>query len=58
MTKLSNGTVRPSLPHSSDLATVPHPVVSPTEGRDASGRFASANPWAGAAKWRALIADE
>jgi hypothetical protein len=32
-------------------------VVSPTEGRDASGRFASANPWAGAAKWRALIAD-
>jgi hypothetical protein len=57
MTKLSNGAMRPSLPHSSDLATVPHPVVSPTVGRDHAGRFASANPWAGAAKWRSLIAD-
>jgi hypothetical protein len=57
MSERSHGAMRPSLPRSSDLATVAEPVASPTAGRDAQGRFAAANPWAAAAKWRSLIAE-
>lgn len=53
----SHGAARPTLPRSSDLATVPEAERVPTEGRDANGRFASGNPWAGGAKWRSLIAE-
>jgi len=53
----SHGAARPTLPRSSDLTTVPEPVVSPSAGRGPDGRFAAANPWAAGAKWRSLIAE-
>jgi hypothetical protein len=57
MSEHSHGKMRPSLPRSSDLAAVPEAEQRPTEGRDASGRFTSGNPWAPGAKWRSLIAE-
>jgi len=53
----SHGAARPTLPRSGDLATVPAAEHSRTEGRDAHGRFTSANPWSGASKWRALVSE-
>ena len=57
MSERSHGKMRPSLPRASDLATVPEADEAPTAGRDASGRFASGNPWAAGAKWRSLVAE-
>jgi len=41
--ELSHGKARPTLPRSSDLASVPQTVHEPSRGRDAQGRFTSAN---------------
>lgn len=56
-TRRSHDVARTELPRSSELATVPEPERTRTEGRDGSGRFTSGNPWAPGAKWRSLIAE-
>jgi hypothetical protein len=57
MSRFEHDAARPALPRSKDLAAVPDPERSPTEGRDGLGRFASGNPWAPGARWQALIAE-
>lgn len=55
-TRTSHGKARTELPRAAELPAI-EAERDPTEGRDAQGRFASGNPWAPGAKWRALIAD-
>lgn len=50
----SHGKARPTLPRSSDLSPV-ETVPTPSEGRDAGGRFASGNRIAHGSRWRATI---
>lgn len=55
-TRTSHGKARTEMPRASELPVI-ETERDPSEGRDAGGRFTSANPWAPGAKWRALIAD-